>query len=513
MIRTVFHLVFKEYFRTENIKRVFQFIFFIIVPVLLFLSLTLTNSSVLTNRENVLLSVDFLITILVISFSLLYFSDPEDKIFEDYPVNYLPVKKFYIFMVIFIFLFVFLMLTFYLTFISISFLLSLIKINGNKIFSFNDVLSFLFPSFLSLPFNISFSIVLGGFIGFLVKKVSEIFEGGFKKFILFLSYFLILLLFRKYFSFIYSFIQQGDTKNFLFLFSVVGISSNILLLILKQGGFFHSIFSIFIFIALLFLFRFLSSKEFLLPFQKEIEFDLKTKGFYNISSVFLLIFKRTFTFSTTVFFSAWILFFILNTLFHQKLFFITFLTLILYIYLFVFFDKILPSRDENYISVLETIPVRYQKFEGVVYLFYYLFAVVPVVLTSSISLLNTNFFANFHPIRTFEYYLFLLFFPLTMSAIFPFCYSFFPYFLSENKKGKKLTKGSLLLVFIISYFLLSTLTSIISAYYSSPELRTFVNNLFWKKGYFVGKTIFYLLIFFSIFVHLKSFVKILKSFR
>ncbi|MEO0234601.1 MAG: hypothetical protein ABIN11_05890 [candidate division WOR-3 bacterium] len=513
MIKTIIPVVFKEYFRTDNTKRIFQFIFFIIVPVLLFLSLTLTNASTFSNKESVLLSIDFLITILVISFSLLYFSDPEDKIFEDYPVNYLPVKKFYIFMVIFIFLFVFLLLTFYLTFISVSFLLSLIKINGNKIFSLTDILSFLFPSFLSLPFNLLFSIVLGGFIGLMVKKISEVFEGSFKKFILFLSYFLILLLFRKYFSFVYSFIQKSDTKNFWFLFSVIGISSNILLLILKLSSFFHSIFSILIFVGLFSIFRFISSKEFLLPFQKDIEFDLKTRGFYNISSVFLLIFKRTFTFLTTVFFSNWIMFLILSRIFPQKLFFITFLTLVLYIYLFVFFDRILPSRDENYISILETIPVGYQKFEGVVYFFYYLFAVFPVILTSVVSLLNTNFFLKFHFIKTFDFYLFLIFFPITMSAVFPFYYSFFPNFLSENRKGKKLTKGSLLFVFIISYFLLSTVTSIISAYYSSPELRMFVNNLFWKKGYFVGKTIFYFLILFSTFVHLKSFVKILKSFR
>ncbi|MEO0297683.1 MAG: hypothetical protein ABIN39_00820 [candidate division WOR-3 bacterium] len=513
MIKTIFPVVFKEYFRTDNAKRIFQFIFFVIVPVLLFLSLTLTNVSVISNRDSVLLSIDFLTTILVISFSLLYFSDPEDKIFEDYPVNYLPVKKFYIFVVIFIFLFVFLLLTFYTTFILVSFLLSLIEVNGNKIFSFSDVLKFLFPSFLSLPFNILFSIVLGGFIGLMVKKVSEIFEGGFKKFILFLSYFLILLLFRKYFSFIYLFIQHGDTKNFWFLFSVTGFSSNIILLILKHTNFLYSIFSIFIFAGLFVIFKFLSSKEFLLPFQKDIEFDLETKKLYNISSIFYLVLKRTFTFTTIIFFSCWIVFLVLSGIFPQRLFFISFLTLFLYIYLFVFFDKILPSRDENYISILETIPVGYQKFEGVVYLFYYLFAVFPVILTSVVSLLNTNFFLKFNLIKTFDYYLFLLFFPLTMSAVFPFCYSFFPYFLSENRKGKKLTKGSLLLVFIISYFLLSTVTSIISAYYSSSDLRIFVNNLFWKKGYFVGKTIFYFLILFSTFVHLKSSEKILKSFR
>ncbi|MEO0289464.1 MAG: hypothetical protein ABIN00_07495 [candidate division WOR-3 bacterium] len=513
MIKTIFPVVFKEYFRTDNIKRVFQFIFFLIVPVLLFLSLTFTNTTVFKNRDSVLLSIDFLVTILVFSFSFLYFSDPEDRIFEDYPVNYLPLKKFYIFIVIFIFLFIFLLFTFYTTFISISFFLSLIKINGNKLFSFSDILSFLFPSFLSLPFNILFSIVFGGFFGLLVKKASEIFEAGFKKFILFLSYFLILLIFRKYFSFVYSFIQESDTKNFWFLFSIIGFSSNILLLILKQSGLLHSIVSIFVFFGLFFIFGFLSSKEFFLPFQKNIEFEFKTKSLYNISSIFFLVLKRIFTTTTVIFFSVWLIFLVLNIIFPQKLFFITLLTLILYIYLFTFFDKILPSRDENYISILETIPVDYQKFEGVVYFFYYIFAVLPVFLTGLVSLLKTNFFLNFHLIKTFDFYIFLLFFPLTMSAVFPLYYSFFPYFLSENRKGKKLTKGNLLLVFIIYYFLFSTITSIISAYYSSPDLRIFINNLFWRKGYFVGKTVFYLIISLSIFVHLKSIAKILKFLR
>uniref|UniRef100_A0A7C3N7R7 Uncharacterized protein n=1 Tax=candidate division WOR-3 bacterium TaxID=2052148 RepID=A0A7C3N7R7_UNCW3 len=513
MIKTLIPVVFKEYFRSDNNKRIFQFLFFIIVPIFLFLTLTLSNSSIFFNRESVLLSIDFLIAILVTSFSLLYISDPEDKIFEDYPINYLPIKKFYIFAVIFFFLFLFLLFTFCFLFYSISLLLSLIKINGKNIFSFSEILSFLSPSFLSLPYNLIVSLLTGGLIGILIKKISEIFEGGFKKFILFVFYFLVLLLFKKYFSYIYTFIQKNDLNNLKFLFSTVGFSSNILLLILKKSGFLYFTFSFIILTFMIFLFKIFSDLNFLLPFQKDIEFDFKIKKTYNVSSIFKLIFKRVFNFTTTFFFVLWFLLLILSYIFIKNFFFFTFLSLTLYIYLFVFFDKLLPSREENYIFILDTVPISFKKFEGVVYLFYYLFAFLPVIFTSLVSLLKTNYFSNLQIIKSLEYFMFLFFFPLVMSAVFPFYYSLFPNFLSENKNGKKLTRGGLLLVFITTNFIFSIINSIVAVYYSSPEARNFINNLFWKKGYFVGKTFFYFIFLFSIFVHIRSFLKIIKSFK
>lgn len=513
MIKTFITVVFKEYFRSDNSKRIFQFIFFIIAPIFLFLTLTLSNSSIFSNRESVLLSIDFLISLLVTSFSLLYVSDPEDKIFQDYPINYLPIKKFYIFSVIFLFLFTFLLFTFYFLFYFISYLLSLIKINGKNIFSFSEILSFLFPSFLSLPYNLIFSLLAGGIVGLLIKKITEIFEGGFKKFILFVSYFMVLILFKKYFSYIYTFIQKNDISDLKFLLSTVGLSSNILLLILKKSFLWHSLISITILLFLIFLLKVFSEKSLLLPFQKDIEFDFKLRKTYNVSSIFKLIFKRVFNFNTTFFFGLWFIFLFFSYIFDKNFLFFTFLSLTLYIYLFVFFDKLVPSRDENYISILETLPVSYRKFEGVVYLFYYLFAFLPVILTTLVSLLKTNYFSNLHVIKSIDFFMFLSFFPLVMSAVFPFYYSFFPNFLAENKNGKKLTRGGLLLIFISTNFVFSIINSIIAVYYSSPEARIFMNNLFWQKGYLVGKTFFYSIFLFSSIIHIRSFLKIVKSFK
>lgn len=515
MIFSLFKIVSKEYFRTEPFKKFFQFIFFIISPIYLFLTMTFQNPSMIVESEPFYFSTGYLLTILVFAFTTIYFSETDDEIFSDFPLNYIPLKKFILILNILVFLFILLSVSLYFTFFLVSFALSKLTLDGKRIFSFIESLIFLKPLLLTLPINILSSILWGSLIGLFLKKFFSLFEESLKRIVRFLTYFCLLIIFKPYFLSVYSFIEKKNYNDMILLLSPSGLFSTMLHMVIKRS------FNLLIFIPLtVLIFIFFLIKIFLdrdFPV-KEFSFSyfsggVKNGQMRNIPPIWRIVFKRVFSLPLTLSFLLWFILFLTIKIFPDKIYFLSFMTIILYIYIFLFFDRILPSSDENYRHILDMIPVKNEKFEGVVYFFYYIFLVLPLFLSGNLSISVSSIFKNLPVLDTVEYKIFLSLYPLSMAAIFPLIYSFYPDFLSENRKGKKISKISLFLIFVTSNFILSIIVSIISIYYFSPEFRIIFNNLFWGKGYILGKSIFYFLFIFFIMIHLRALYKIVKSFN
>ncbi len=512
---SLFKIVLKEYFRTDPFKKFLQFIFFIISPIYLFLTMTFQNPSMIYENESFYFSVGYLLTILVFAFTIIYFSETDEEIFSDFPLNYIPLKKFFLVLNILVFLFILLSISLYFTFFLVSFALSKLTVDGKRIFSFLESLNFFKPLLITLPVNILSSILWGSFIGLVLKKFFSLFEENLKRMVRFFTYFCLLIILKPYFLSIYSFIEKKNYNDIFILLSPSGLFSTTIDMVIKKS------FNLFIFIPLtISIFIFFLIKIFLdrdFPV-KEFSFSyfsdgMKSGEIKNIPPIWRIVFKRVFSLPLTIFFLLWLLLFLMIRIFPDKIYFLSLMTIILYIYIFLFFDRILPSSDENYRHILDMIPVKNEKFEGAVYFFYYIFLVLPLFLSGSLSLSVSNIFKKLPILDTVDYKIFLSLYPLSMAAIFPFIYSFYPDFLSENIKGKKISKISLFLIFFTSNFILSIIVSIISIYYFSPEFRILFNNLFWHKGYIVGKSIFYFLFIFSIIIHLKALYRIVKSFN
>jgi len=100
---------------------------------------------------------------------------------------------------------------------------------------------------------------------------------------------------------------------------------------------------------------------------------------------------------------------------------------------------------------------------------------------------------------------------ITVTAVIPMIIFSNSYLWSENMYGKILKKSTVIFYLIFGYTLLTSISTAGMLYISSPELRTIADALFWHKGYYVLKSVFYFISLFAIFIHLKSLYLIFCS--
>jgi hypothetical protein len=504
----------KEWLRGGNGRRLLQILMLVILPVMIYLFSILTSQGLFSKVPMVLNIGVFIVFIISALYSFSYRSEAEDKLTDDFPMDYLPINQGYAFTIQILFITILLYVITAFSFIIGAWVLNAILIDGKRMYPFLKTISLIKPLFAGLIYTILFGTVFGGFLGSIAKKIADNFSGGLKRFIMLLSYVITFFVFKKYFADSYSVLNNEGFLFNSYVYSITGLSSIFVNLFFGEFNFLQFVASTGLLAAVFIAYIGVNGRKWKFIRDFEIYTDLKDQRVKFLSPMWNLVLRRIFTTPIVVLVIVYTILILFVAIMPKWIAVYAVIGILSYVYLFMFLDRIFPSKDENYRHILDTIPVRHDKINGIVLGVYYVFFLLPFFAANYVMTSNAFTMQNFmlEP-KTLSQFIALYFLPFTLSAVIPSILMTNPYFLSENNKGKKPSRGFAIIVLVLSYVFLSNLALFMNMYFFNPVFQEFVNNMFWKKGYYVWKIFVYLITFFALDIHLHSIFSFFRSFK
>ena len=514
MIQALFTAYYKEWVRGGNGRRLLQVLMLVMLPVMIYLFSVLTSQGLFSRIPMVLNTGVFIVFIASSIYSFSYRTEAEDKLTDDFPMDFIPVNQGYAFLMQMAFVTILLYIVVLLSFFSGALILNAILIDGKRMYPFMQTLSTIKPLIFGLAYTIFFGSLFGGFLGSIVKKISDNFSGGLKRFALIAMYVIVFMLFRKYFTDSYGIMSNEGFLVSGYMFSISGLSSVFVNLFFDEFSLPQFSASMIASAALLVSYIGVNGKKWKFIKDFELHTDLRDQNVKFLSPMWNLVLKRIFTTPIIV----------LVTLYTALILFVAIapgfvalyaaIGIASYVYLFMFLDRIFPSKNENYRHILDMIPVRKEKVNGMIMGIYYIFFLLPFFAANYVMMSNAFTMQNMLPEpNTLSQFIALYFLPFTLSAVIPSIFAANPYFLSENDKGKKQSRGFVIIVLILSYIFISNLTLFMNMYLVNPMFQDFVQKMFWNNGYYVFKTFVYFIVFFALYIHISSIFSFFMSFK
>jgi len=512
-MQSLFIAYIKEWLRGGQGRHIIQILFLVMFPVMMFLFSVITSQGLFSRVPQMLNIGVFVLFIVSAIYSFSYRTEPEDKLTDDFPMNFLPLNQGYVFIIQMVFITAFLYFVTLLSFIIGSLIFNVILIDGKRIYPFMETISLIKPLFIGMIYTVFFGSLFGGFLGSIVKKISDNFSGGIKRFALIIMCVIVFIVFKKYFSESFALMnEKGFLDNF-YLFSISGLSSIFVNLFFDEFNFLQ--FSVSLIFASVLMLSYIAVNSRKWKFIKDFEIytDLKNQNVGLLSPMWNLVLRRIFTTPMIILLIIYTLLILFVAIVPKLVAVYAFIGLLSYVYLFMFLDRIFPSKDENYRHILDTIPIQKETIKGIILGVYYLFFLLPFFGANYVMMSNAfSMQTAFSEPKTISQFIAIYFLPFTLSAVIPSIFAANPYFLSENDKGEKQSKGFVIVVLVLSYVFLSNLMLFMNMYYMNPMFQEFVNKMFWSKGYYVWKTFVYFITFFAAYIHISSLFSFFHSF-
>ncbi len=510
----IFNIFFKEWIRTGGIRKIIQIIISFILPITFYVLFSVLPAMIKGDQSISYFSAGFLIYLITAVYAIYYIVESEAKIFIDFPIDYIPLKKSFLYIVNIIFITVLSIIIIYISMFITLFLFSRFTINSMHIFSFNKIIKFLSTLLYGLPYMVLTGILTGFFLGIIGKKIADNFNENSRQ--IFLKIYFIVLFFalKGYFQKLFLIIKNNDFSNKFFIFSPVYFASIFSHLFNKHYNFLHIGYSIVFNIVIFSIFIFLADRKFKLKFLPSVDFSFNKKSISQISPVWNIMIKRFFSLFMIIFLIIWFIIMLINKFLFNSIFVQGILVnpgLMLFVFLFI--DKIIPKKHEDYKLLWEGFPVSSRYITSVFLGTYYIFFIIPIYLYSKLSISQlVNFSKPIEYPMTLSGVLLQIFPYITFTIIIPMIIYMYPILWSSNKKNKKISKRDTLILMFFMYIVFSSIIAIATGYMFSEQFRQFINNQIFGYGYYIGKTVFYLIILSAIFLHIKSLYLSVLSF-
>lgn len=471
----------KEWVRENGAARIVQMILLFVIPSFTFFFNTILPAISAGNRDQVIYSGSLLLLIVSFIYSAVYRMEIEEKVLEGFPIDYLPLSKSKLFFTQTIFSVSTLSFAALFGFLSALLLLDTVKIQGVQLFAKDAILSFSWPFFAGVPYMILFGVLLGGIFGTLGKKIIDNFPYAARKYAVIFYMVALFLVFRPYVSSLFSKTGASLYADNLLRFSPVAFSAFISRVFSGTFSAFDAILSaasLSLLFGLFFLVNALSIR-FLPDITPQAS---SSKSFSFVSPLWNLVLKRWFSpFSASVLI-VWILLSICGALFSvPALKFIS--IIIIYVYTFIAIDRMFPSKDENYLSVWQSLPVSKMHISGVALGAYYLFYMVPLFIAYSLLDPSGAFASSLSVIpSTFSGFIVKIFPFVTITALIPAVIIMNPFLWSENGSGRIVRKKSVIFYLLFGYTLFSSMSASAMMYIAAPGGRQFIDSVVGANG-------------------------------
>jgi len=514
MMDSLFRTYLKEWMRGGNGRRLIQIIVLVILPVMIYVFSVVTSSGLFSRVPMVLSAGSFMVFIVSAIYSFSYRGEAEDKVTEDFPMEYLPVRQGYAYAMQIMFVTVLLYLVTALSLIISSLILNAIVIDGRRMYPFLKSISIMAPLFAGLLYTVPMASLFGGFLGSVARKIADNFSGGLRRSVMLILYVITFIVFRKYFSDSYAFMNREGFLESGYLFSIAGLSSLVLNLFFGEFNLLHCILSTAFTVLLAFSYVWINSLKW--KFVRDFEFhaEIGSRRVGWLSEMWNLVLKRVFTTPMMILLTLYMALIVSVSLFPQAPALYAVLGLLSYVYLFLFLDRIFPSKNENYRHILDMLPISAGSINGMVLGVYYLLFLLPFFAGTYAIMQNSGAMNGFmQSPKTLSQFVASFMLPVAISAIVPSILTANPYFLSENDRGRRTSRGSVIVILIFSYIFFSNLALFMNMYLVNPMFQDFVRKMFWNKGYYVFKTFAYFLFLAAVFVHLQSLSSFILSLK
>ncbi|MGE3062570.1 MAG: hypothetical protein AB7T10_02955 [bacterium] len=514
MIESLLKTYLKEWMRGGNGRRLVQILVLVMLPVMIYVFSVLTSQGLFSRVPMVLNIGAFVVFLVSAIYSFSYRTEAEDKLTDDFPIDYLPINQGYAFLIQILFISVLLYTVTSISLVLSSLILNAILVDESRIYPFMKSISILSPLFAGLLYTIPMGVLLGGFLGSIVKKIADNFSGGLRRFITLILYVLTFIIFRKYFSDSFSIMNEEGFLQNSYMFSLAGLSTVALNLFFDEFNFLQFIVSVLFMASLLVSYILVNKRKWKFIRDFEVYTDVGGQRVGFLSPMWNLVLRRIFTTPVMILVCLYILFILSAALFPSATLLYAVIGILSYVYLFMFLERIFPSKNENYRHILDAIPIANDKIKGMVLGVYYVLFLLPFFTANYVIMSNAFTMQNMLPEpKTISQFIAIWLLPLSLSAIIPSILSVNPYFLSQNDKGKKISRGSVIIILVLSYIFFSNLTLFMNMYFVNPMFQDFVGKMFWHKGYVVFKTFVYFIASFSIYIHAQSLISFFNSFR
>ncbi len=508
----ILNLYFREWSRNGGIRRVLQLILMLVFPLFLFFLLVLLPSMLIESWVRPAVTAGFIIFLITAAYSMIYIMESEQRIYNGFPIEYIPKRMSTVSYAHIIFNFILISVSIYLTFISAVLIFSQFRINGYSIFEIRRVLEYMYPLFAGLPYMILGGILFGSLLGIIGRRILDNVSGSTKKFIFILYIVLLFALLKPYFSNIWGHIFSGNLEEPLYVYSPVYWSSIISIMLVKKVSILSVLLSAVFSAGTLFLFSFLSDRKLIAGSSLEINLSYSRGSSQLLSPLWNLVISKWLTLPVLIFLACWT-----GAMFFEYLTKNGFANALsgwgFYIYSFIAIDRMFPSNKENYRYIWDSVPVSKAHIEGVLLGGFYILYMIPafIYLLLNWETLRRIFSWGIFP-ETLSGMISSIYPFLSVTVIIPVLIMFFPYLWSANDRGKKISKRAVMAYAIGGYVLFGSIASLTAAYFSSPDFRLFINNMFWGNGHFLGKTILYVLTFAFLAVHCRALFMVIRSF-
>ncbi|MDD3803991.1 MAG: hypothetical protein PHW02_06390 [bacterium] len=514
MIPSLLKAYLKEWARGGSGRRLIQILVLVILPVMIYVFSVLTSQGLFSRVPMVLNIGAFVVFIVSSIYSFSYRTEAEDKLTDDFPMDFLPINQGYVFAIQALFISVLLYFVIASSLLMSSLILNSIIIDGNRMYPFAKSISTMHPLFVGLLYGVPMSVLFGGFLGSIAKKISDNFSGGLRRFVIMILYVVTFIVFRKYFADSFRLMNEEGFLESAYMYSIAGLSTAVMNIFFGEFNFLQFASSAFFFAGLYLGYLWINSRKWKFIRDFEVYTDIKGQKVRFLSPMYNLVLRRIFTTPVMVLVTAYVVLIAAGAVFPGTMWIFAVTGILSYIYLFMFLERIFPQKNENYRHIVDAIPVSQDSVQGMLLGVYYILFLMPFFAANIVILSNGMAMQNVIPqTRTLSQFIAVYILPLCLSAIIPSVLLANPYFLSENDKGKKASRGMVIVVLVLSYVFFSNLSLFMNMYFVNPMFQEFVGKMFWNKGYYVWKTFVYFIVILSALIHMYSIYRVILSFR